>query len=94
MKRVQKPTSLKRMLNIAQRMIEGHEVFYASSASPRMSFAEWKALDDFGFCIQEEWPHPPESRMYYAMCENGKDEINKKKLFELRRMINNRQYIG
>lgn len=86
-----KPVTLRRMLNIAQRMIEDGEVFYAS-ISPRMTEREYDALHKFGFRIQSEWPHPPEVRYYYAMRNTdirgvNSDEKNRKLLFELRKTI-------
>lgn len=65
------PTN-KRLLNIAKRMLVDGEVFY-STFSPKMSNKEYNALCALGFHVQSEWPHPPESRLYYMM-EPFKDQ--------------------
>jgi hypothetical protein len=59
-------------------MVERGEVFY-SSYSPRITFGEYEELLALGFKVQCEWPHPPESKMYYQMdillihCSNWED---------------------
>jgi hypothetical protein len=60
-------------MNIARRMLFNGEYFY-STHSPKMTVKEFDELSRLGFRIQSEWPHPPESRMYYMM--NGFEDYN------------------
>lgn len=69
---MRKEPSNKRLLNIAKRMLIDGEVFY-STVSPKMNMKEYNALCTLGFRVQSEWPHPPESRLYYMM-EPFKDQ--------------------
>jgi len=67
-----KEPSNRRLLNIAKRMLINGEVFY-STTSPKMTNLEYDKLCQLGFHAQSEWPHPPESRLYYMMT-SFKDE--------------------
>ena len=81
-----KPTR-KRLLSIARRMLVDRNIFYTTS-SPRMSVKEYNALCDLGFSVQSEWPHPPESRMFYMMAHAREKNV------ELYEILNGSTYGG
>ena len=68
-----KEPSIRRLLNIIKRMLNGEE-FY-STISPKMNAKEYQSLRNFGFYVQSEWPLPPESRRYYAMKKFENENI-------------------